>query len=46
MPTSVPVKEEAPTLPATGEKSTAASATRCDYGDISFGFVRYLNLQT
>ena len=24
-PTSVPVKEEAPTLPATGEKSTAAS---------------------
>ncbi len=25
-PTSVPVKEEAPTLPATGEKSTAASA--------------------
>ena len=25
IPTSVPVKEEAPTLPATGEKSTAAS---------------------
>ena len=25
-PTSVPVKEEAPALPATGEKSTAASA--------------------
>ena len=26
IPTSVPVKEEAPALPATGEKSTAASA--------------------
>ena len=25
-PTSVPVKEEAPALPSTGEKSTAASA--------------------